>query len=54
MEITGLKGAELGSFMNKFKQHDYDGSFDDYILDTSPEHIKQYIKTVFDLTKLDA
>lgn len=50
MEITGLKGQELGSFMNKFRQHD-DGSFDDYILETSPELIRQYIKTVFDLSK---
>lgn len=50
MEITGLKGQELGAFMNKFKQHD-DGTFDDYILDTEPELIKQYIKTIFDLQK---
>jgi len=50
MEITGLKGQELGAFMNKFKIHD-DGSFDDYILETDPELIKQYIKTVFELQK---
>lgn len=51
MEITGLKGKDVGAFMNKFKEHDYDGSFDDYILDTDPELIKQYIKTVFELQK---
>lgn len=50
MEITGLKGKELGAFMGNFKKHD-DGSFDQYILETSPELIRQYIKTVFDLQK---
>ncbi len=51
MEITGLKGKELGSFMNKFRENDYDKSFDDYILETSQESIRQYIKVVFDLQK---
>lgn len=51
MEITGLKGKELGSFMNKFRENDHDGSFDDYILDTSPEKIKEYIKVVYELQK---
>lgn len=50
MEITGLKGKELGTFMGNFQKYD-DGSFEQYILETSPEDIRQYIKTVFELQK---
>lgn len=51
MEITGLQGKELGSFMNKFREHDTDNSFEDYLLTTDKEQIKQYIKTIFELQK---
>lgn len=43
MEITGLKGKELGEFMGLFK-NDISGSFDEYIMSNDVEKIKDDIR----------